>query len=241
MPFAELLGRFGLFLAQEFQLFHLPPELDVGRLQGRVAGHVKLGTSLQSLDGQKNQIKSNSIDYCWLLCSQSFFPLIAQYFCPATWHIPPPKYRKSQRHSSQKHHHPARKKKRDPYWLLHPFFYRYIARLSFSLFICFPFFFNLLRHCHVYNFLEINCHQKMVIIYVFLVCWFLLAAHYSILCFSCWTQHTAGPNKNQDRSTHTHTIFSGVVTQGTGRLGKKLFLARPLAHIWHWTHWALEW
>jgi hypothetical protein len=57
LPFAELLGRFGLFLAQEFQLFHLPPELDVGRLQGRVAGHVKLGTSLQSLDGQKNQIK----------------------------------------------------------------------------------------------------------------------------------------------------------------------------------------
>lgn len=117
--------------------------------------------------------------------------------------------------------------------LIDSFIHFFIDILPVSLFLyLFAFlFFNLLRHCHVYNFLEINCHQKMVIIYVFLVCWFLLAAHYSILCFSCWTQHTAGPNKNQDRSTHTHTIFSGVVTQGTGRLGKKLFLARPLAHI----------
>jgi hypothetical protein len=49
LPFTELLGRFGLFFAEQFQLFNLPSELDVGGLQGRVTSHVKLGTSLQSL------------------------------------------------------------------------------------------------------------------------------------------------------------------------------------------------
>ena len=49
LPFAELLGRFGLLLAQQFQLLHLATQLDVGRLQGRVSRHVQLGAPLQSL------------------------------------------------------------------------------------------------------------------------------------------------------------------------------------------------
>jgi hypothetical protein len=32
LPFTELLSGFGLLLAEQLQLLHLPPQLDVGRL-----------------------------------------------------------------------------------------------------------------------------------------------------------------------------------------------------------------
>lgn len=147
-------------------------------------------------------------------------------------------------------------KKKDPYWLLHPFFfwYLYIARLSFSWFICFPFFSPICYDIATSTFSWNQLPSKNGS-FTFSRLPFLLAAHYSILCFfpksAGHTQHTAGPkiNKNQDRSTHTHTqtIFSGVGDTRHWTLMGKTFLVRPFfwgggAHIWHcWTHWALEW
>ena len=55
LPFTELLGGFGLLLAEQLQLLHLPPQLDVGRFQSRVSGNVQFGASLQTLRSQSNR------------------------------------------------------------------------------------------------------------------------------------------------------------------------------------------
>ena len=62
LPFTELLSSFGLFLAQQFQLFDLTPQLDVGGLQSRVARYIQFGTALQTLPTRTHTCRKITVD-----------------------------------------------------------------------------------------------------------------------------------------------------------------------------------
>ena len=99
LPFGELLRRLCLLLAEQLELLDLAPQLHVRRLQVRVARHVQLRTTLQTLRTHKmiiialinaSLIVQPSKHYPVLVCANSSFTTTKIHLKSIEYLISPP-------------------------------------------------------------------------------------------------------------------------------------------------------